>query len=160
MPALVFDRYAIGTIVTYTWKEIPFVALVLLAALSTRGQDQERMARTLGASPWQTWWHVTLPLIAPTLLGSATIVFVFTLGAFEVPLLLGQSYPRMLAVEAYVFYGDTDLRVRPLALALNTLIVVVTVLATIPYVWLLDQASRASPRMSGAAGSSSDRRRL
>jgi putative spermidine/putrescine transport system permease protein len=142
MPPLIYDRYAIGIIAAYTWKEAPFVALALAAALSNRAREAEHMARTLGASPWQTFWRITFPTVAPTLLGVATVVWVFTFGAFEVPLLLGQSYPRMLAVEAYTAYNDTNLLVRPIALALNSVIVVVTALATVPYLWLLRRANR------------------
>ncbi len=142
-PALVYDRGAVGIIVTYVWKELPFITLVALAALRSAGNELEQAARNLGASPWQAFWHVTLPLVAPALIGSATIVFAFAFGAFEVPLLLGQSYPRVLAVEAYMLYQDVDLTVRPGALALNTLIAALTALAVPPYIWLLRQARRA-----------------
>jgi putative spermidine/putrescine transport system permease protein len=151
MPALVYDPLAVGIIVTYVWKEVPFVTLVMLAALGSRLIELEQAARTLGATPLQTLLHITLPLIAPSLLGAATIVFVFTFGSFEVPVLLGQRYPRMLAVEAFVHYSDTDLQLRPLALALNTLIVVVTVLASIPCLWLLRRANPAAPARDRAA---------
>ena len=140
MPALVYDRGAASIIVTYVWKGAPFITLVTLAALRSAPSELETVARNLGASPWQTLRFVTLPLVAPALLGASTIVFVFTFGAFEVPLLLGQSYPRMLAVEAFVRYGDTDLLVRPAAFALNTLIAAVTALAVVPYLALLRRA--------------------
>ncbi len=141
MLPLVYDRAAFGIIVTYVWKEIPFITLVMLAALHSVGNDLECMARNLGASSWQTLRYVTLPLVAPALLGAATIVFAFTFGAFEVPLLLGQSYPRVLAVEAFIRFGDTDLAVRPAALALNTILAILTALAVPPYLWLLRRAS-------------------
>jgi len=119
MPALIYDRGAVGIIAAYVWKETPFMALAALAALRSAGSDLEHAARTLGARRWQTLRHVTLPLIAPGLLGAAVIVWAFTFGAFEVPLLLGQSYPRMLAVEAWQQYSEPNLLVRPAALALN-----------------------------------------
>jgi putative spermidine/putrescine transport system permease protein len=149
MPPLVYDRAALGIIMTYVWKEVPFITLVMLAALHTMGSDLERAARNIGASPWQTLWHVTLPLIAPALLGASTIVFAFIFGAFEVPLLLGQSYPHMLAVEAFVRFGDLDLAVRPAALALNTLLALITALAVLPYIWLLRRASSVHTPASG-----------
>jgi putative spermidine/putrescine transport system permease protein len=139
-PALVYDRGAVGLIVAYVWKETPFITLVTLAALRSAGSEVEHAARNLGATPWQTLRYVTLPLVGPALLGAATIVFTFTFGAFEAPLLLGQSYPRTLAVEAYVRYQDTDLAARPAALALNTLIAGLTALAAPPYIWLLRRA--------------------
>lgn len=142
-PPLVQDRAAVGVIVTYVWKELPFMTLAALAGLQASGAELERAARNLGATPWRALRHVTLPLVAPSLGGAALIVFAYVFGAFEVPLLLGQSYPRALAVEAYARYQDTDLAVRPAALALNTLIAALTALAVPPYVWLLRRAARA-----------------
>jgi putative spermidine/putrescine transport system permease protein len=136
-PALVNDRAAVGVIVTYVWKEVPFITLATLAALRAVGDELEQAARNLGASPWQAFRHVTLPLVAPAVLGAAVIVFAYAIGAFEVPLLLGQSFPRSLAVEAYTLYQDVDLAVRPAALALNSLLALLTLAAVPLYVWLL-----------------------
>jgi putative spermidine/putrescine transport system permease protein len=143
MPALTNDRLMVSVILTYVWKETPFIALTTLAALRSAGEQLELTARNLGATRWQAFWHVTLPLIAPALLGSATIAGVYTLGAYEVPLLLGQSFPRTLAVEAVARYQDTDLATRPAALALNTLLTGLTLLAVPPYLWLLRRTAEA-----------------
>jgi putative spermidine/putrescine transport system permease protein len=139
-PPLVNDRGAVAVILTYVWKEVPFITLVTIAALRGAGTELEVVARNLGATPWRAFRYVTLPLVGPAVLGAATIVFAYTAGAFEVPLLLGQSYPRVLAVEAYARYQETDLAARPGALALNTVLAALTALAAPPYIWLLRRA--------------------
>ena len=42
---------------------LPFVAREVVPVLREIGTDQEEAAHTLGASPWQTFWRVTLPAI-------------------------------------------------------------------------------------------------
>src|SRR5579859_1637935 len=47
-PILVFDRYAIGIILEYVWKELPFIGVIVLAVLQSVGEDYEALAQTLG----------------------------------------------------------------------------------------------------------------
>ena len=125
-PALLYDRYSIGIILTYVWKEMPFIALVVLASLRSVAGELEDVARTLGASAWQRFWYVVFPVISPGIVAASLIVFAFTFGAFEVPFLLGKSYPTILPVMAYNEYRDLDLAARPVAMAINVLIAAVT----------------------------------
>lgn len=125
-PALLYDRYSIGIILTYVWKEMPFIALVVLASLRGVAGELEEVARTLGASAWQRFWYVVFPVISPGIIAASLIVFAFTFGAFEVPFLLGKTYPTILPVMAYNEYRDLDLAARPVAMAINVLIAVVT----------------------------------
>ncbi len=127
-PALIFDRYAVGIIATYVWKELPFITLITLANLQTLGDDHEAVARTLGASKWQAFRHVLLPTILPGVLSAAAIVFAFTFGAYEIPALLGASSPQTLPVMAYRSFTDVDLAARPQAMALAVLISAVSAL--------------------------------
>ena len=121
-PALVYDPLAIGIILHYVWKEVPFIGLIVLAQMQALGTDYESVARSLGASRWQTFRHVLLPLILPGVLSAGVIVFAFTFGAYEVPLLLGASHPQTLPVLAYRTSTDVDLAARPQAMALAVLI--------------------------------------
>ena len=125
-PALLYDRYSIGIILTYVWKETPFIALVVLASLRGVADELEDVARTLGADAWQRFWYVVFPVISPGIVAASLIVFAFTFGAFEVPFLLGKSYPTILPVTAYNEYRDIELTSRPIAMAINVLISLVT----------------------------------
>lgn len=125
-PALLYDEYSIGIILTYVWKEVPFIALVVLASLRGVASELEDVARTLGAGAWQRFWYVVFPVISPSVVAASLLVFAFTFGAFEVPYLLGKSYPTILPVMAYNEYRDIDLSARPTAMAINVLIALIT----------------------------------
>lgn len=121
-PALVFDPYAIGIILEYVWKSTVFIGVILLAILLSLGDSYEDVARTLGASRWQRFRFVLLPFLTPGMMSASILVFAFTFGAFETPLLLGQRYPSALPVLAYRSYTDVDLNARPEAMALSVVI--------------------------------------
>jgi len=137
-PALVFDPYAIGIILQYVWKEIPFIGVIVLAQMQALGQDYESVARSLGASKWQSFRHVLLPLISPGVLSASVIVFAFTFGAYEIPALLGQNYPAALPVLAYRQYTDVDLAARPEAMAMA---IVIAILAGV-MIWAYTRLTR------------------
>jgi putative spermidine/putrescine transport system permease protein len=141
-PALLYDRYSVGIILTYVWKEVPFVTLVVLAALRGVAGELEDVARTLGASAWQRFWYVVFPVISPGIIAASLIVFAFTFGAFEVPYLLGKSYPTILPVMAYNEYRDIDLTARPAAMAINVLIALTTAVFAALYLRLARNLGR------------------
>jgi putative spermidine/putrescine transport system permease protein len=126
-PALIFDPYSVGIILEYLWKSVPFTGIVLLAVLYSTTEEYESVARTLGANRWQRFRHVLWPLMWPGMLRSSILVFAFTFGTFEVPYLLGQTYPTVLPVLAYRNYVDVDLNARPEAMAMS---MVITAIAT------------------------------
>ena len=132
-PALVFDPYAIGIILQYVWKEIPFIGVIVLAQMQALGQDYESVARSLGASKWQSFRHVLLPLIFPGVLSASVIVFAFTFGAYEIPALLGASHPQALPVLAYKAYTNVDLAARPQAMAMAIIIAVLSAIMIVAY---------------------------
>lgn len=117
-PALTQDAFGWGIIVSYVWKEAPFVAVVVLAALSSGVAELEDAARALGASGVQRLRHVLAPVLAPAVAAASVLVFAFTLGSYEVPFLLGRPFPAMLPVVAYQQFRDPDLAARPLAMAI------------------------------------------
>ncbi len=130
-PLMVNDRWSIGIILTYVWKEIPFITLMLLAVLRNAGRDLVDVGRTLKASAWQRFRHITLPTIFPALGAASLIVFAYTFGAFEVPYLLGRTYPMTLPVRAYKDYSDIDLMARPEGIATGLLIALVVAAAVV-----------------------------
>jgi len=131
-PALVYDKRAIGIILEYMWKMTPFTGVMVLAVLQSIGEDYEDLARTLGASAWQRFRYVLLPLIMPGVLRASILTFAFGFGAFEVPWFLGQRFPSALPVLAFRCYHDVDLNARPEAMAMSMIIAgLITVLILI-----------------------------
>ncbi len=116
-PVLLNDRWAAGIILIYILKETPFLAVMCLAALVRIERDYDATARTLGATHWQRFRFVTLPLVAPVLAAGSAVVFAYVFPAFEVPLLLGRTWPAMLGVEAQRRFMEGELSSRPEAIA-------------------------------------------
>ena len=124
-PVLVNDPWAIGIILEYVWKEVPFIGVVVLAVLQSLGQDYEDVARSLGAGPWRRLRFVILPLILPAVLPMSVLVLAFTFGDYLIPTLLGQTWPATLPVLAVRLFTDPDLTRRPEAMALAILIALI-----------------------------------
>lgn len=125
-PLWVNDRGYVGVLLYWLWKEIPFAALVALTLLRGMGSELEQQARLLGASAAQTFWYVTLPLLRPGLLATGILIFGFVFSAFEVPLLLGPTYPRTLPVLIYQRFTHINLEQRQQAVALGIILLAVS----------------------------------
>lgn len=132
-PVLVFDRAGIAIQLTFLWKEVPFIGLVVLAVLQGVGPQYEEMARTLGANRWQRFRYVLLPLIMPGLLSTSIIVFAFVFANYEIPMLLGVRHPTTLPVLAFQNYQDPDLALRPQAMAMSVILAVIAVALLVAY---------------------------
>ncbi|MBV7333164.1 ABC transporter permease subunit [Chloroflexi bacterium TSY] len=126
-PIMVFDRAGIAIILTFLWKEVPFIGLVVLAILQSVGPQFEEIAQTLGANRWQRFWNVLLPLIMPGILSTSIIVFAFVFASYEIPLLLGVRFPTTLPVLAFQHYQDPDLALRPQAMAISVILAIIAV---------------------------------
>ncbi|MDQ6752596.1 MAG: ABC transporter permease subunit [Actinomycetota bacterium] len=116
-PALVGGPWWTAVIAEYGWKESAFVALVVTGVLATRAVNYDETAALLGAGRVRRLRHVLIPLGLPALIVSATIVFVYSLGSYEVPWLLGRTYPEPLPVMALRLFNSVTLTSRPEAAA-------------------------------------------
>ncbi|MBN8194148.1 ABC transporter permease subunit [Bacillus sp. NTK074B] len=116
-PILVQDRGGIGIILTYVWKEVPFVTLMLLPVYATLSKSYKEVASLLGAGPYQAFWVAEWPLILPVFIETGAILFAFIFTAFEVPQLLGVTSPQMLPILAYDWFYSGNWSDRPLAFA-------------------------------------------
>lgn len=132
-PVLVNDPFAIGIILEYVWKEVPFIGIVVLAVLQSIGDDYEAVSQTLGAGPWQRFRFVILPMILPATLSVSILVLAFTFGEYLIPKLLGQTYPSTLPVLAVRLFTDPELTKRPEAMALGILIALIAGVMVLAY---------------------------
>jgi putative spermidine/putrescine transport system permease protein len=100
-----------GVIITFVWKQVPFVALLLAGAMASLDRATIEAARNLGASRIRALVEVVLPQVAPTLLVGLILSFVTMLSVLSVPLMVAGSQPTMLTVDmafrinAYGDYG-------------------------------------------------------
>lgn len=118
-PQLLYTPSFFGTILAYVWKEAPFVAYFVLAFMDGISSTLGEAAENLGASPVRSFFEVTLPLSIPVISRAFLIIFIFAFGGYELPLLLGSTLPKALPVQTYLSYTSPDLLLRPLAMAMN-----------------------------------------
>lgn len=76
----------------------PYTVLVLYPSLSRLDPSYLEAARTLGASPLRGFFGVIVPVSRPAILATLVMVFVFALGAYVLPQLLGRPQHWTLAV--------------------------------------------------------------
>ncbi|WP_186422238.1 ABC transporter permease [Lacrimispora celerecrescens] len=132
-PMLIYDSHGLGIIMAYLWKEIPFIIYFIIALMANINGSLGEAATNLGAKTWTVFWRVTLPLCRNTIISGFLIIFVFSLGAYELPLLLGATVPKALPVLAYHEYIHPDLRHRPYAMALNGIIIIISLISALLY---------------------------
>ena len=125
-PQLLFTHSYLGTILAYLWKEIPFVAYFVLAFLAGISDTLGEAAENLGASPICSFFEVTLPLSVPVIAKAFLIIFIFAFGGYELPLLLGSTLPKALSVQTHLIYMSPDLLQRPLAMAMNGVVLLLS----------------------------------
>lgn len=98
-PDLVNDQFAIGIIITFVALVMPFFVLLFLNIYKNeRLEALSRLAHSLGASRRQVQWRVSIPILLRKTWTLIVLYFLFLLGAYEIPLILGQQSPQMLSV--------------------------------------------------------------
>ena len=132
-PILVKDKYGLGIILAYIWKEAAFFFIILMSVLQSLGENFEELAQSLGANKWQRFRYVILPLVMPNLFSASIIVFAFSFGAYEVPAILGVNYPQMLPVMAFEFFLNPDLNARSEGMALSMIIALIVMILVVIY---------------------------
>jgi putative spermidine/putrescine transport system permease protein len=125
-PSVVNDPNSLGIILTYIWKETPFIMLMLFPIMSRTQDSWLEIAQVFGARRQEFFKEVILPLMIPTWISTVLIVFAFAFSDFEVPYLLGVTYPKFISVYAYSMYYNGQLSDRPLALAANFILAIIT----------------------------------
>lgn len=98
-----------------TWT-LPFGVLIMFAVFNRFSPSYEEAARDLGASSWQTFRHVLLPMIAPSLIGVGLFGFTLSYDEFARTLMTAGTY-NTLPLE---IYGMTTNVTTPVLYALGT----------------------------------------
>jgi iron(III) transport system permease protein len=87
-----FDIYSVTWIVLITGLLLSsFVYVFVLTGLKNMGQELDAAAAAAGATPMRRFFTITLPLLRPSIVFAAGIVFLLGLGQFTAPLLLGRT---------------------------------------------------------------------
>lgn len=92
-----------GILLVFTLKLFPYVYMYVSTALKNFDSSLEEASESLGVYGFRRIWHVTLPVIMPTILSAALIVFMTSLADFGTPMLIGEGF-KTLPVMIYEKY--------------------------------------------------------
>jgi putative spermidine/putrescine transport system permease protein len=98
-----------GIIITFVWKQTPFVALLLAGAMASLDRATIEAARNMGAGRVRLLFEIVVPQILPTLMVGLVLSVVTMLSVLSVPMMVAGSQPTMLTVDMAFrinAYGD------------------------------------------------------
>lgn len=141
-PNLLYGTGYWGVILAYIWKEAPFIAFFSLALMSSVSSTLGEAAENLGATPLKSFFDITLPLSLPAIARSFLIVFIFAFGGYELPMLLGATIPKAFPVYTYIDFIKPDFKLRPYAMAMNGITLILSLLMAVLYFILMHRMLR------------------
>ncbi len=115
-------------ILAHVTFSMPYVMVIISARLADMGKELEEAAQDLGATPWGTLRHVTLPLIMPGIVAGFLMSFTLSLDDFIISFFV--AGPNSTTLPLYI-YGLVKRGVSPEVNALSTLLIASTVLLVI-----------------------------
>jgi putative spermidine/putrescine transport system permease protein len=80
-----------GLCLTYMYFQFPLMILIIAPALDGLKREWREASENLGASSWQYWRYVALPILLPSLLGTAILLFGNSFGAYATAYALAGS---------------------------------------------------------------------
>lgn len=89
MIRLGLDGGRLGVVLVHLVPATPYVVLLTSGVFANADLELEAQARSLGASRWQAWWHVTRPLVAPGIAVAALFGFLVSWGQYALTLVIG-----------------------------------------------------------------------
>jgi len=90
-----------GIIIGLAHVLLPFMILTLMGALGNIDPALEQASRSLGASPWRSFYRIVLPMSIPGVIAGSLLVFALSTSAFVTPALLGGMQAPMMATLIY-----------------------------------------------------------
>lgn len=97
-----------GLVLASVLYSLPFMVNPVLAGLRSLPPQLQEAAYSLGKSPLQTFWHVLLPCIRPSLLTATVLSFAHTVGEFGVVLMIGGNIPGQTRVASIAVYDEVE----------------------------------------------------
>lgn len=136
-------------LIAHTFYNTSIVIRIVGNAISRLDPKLEASARSLGADTFHVWKDVIFPILRPSLLAAALLVFMFDFTSFGVILLLGGSQFATLEVEIYI--RALQLPNLNLAALLSVIQLIFTLIFSILYTRTINQVkTQTAPRFSTA----------
>jgi thiamine transport system permease protein len=148
-PPIVFIGTFGAILLAHVFYNTTIVIRLAGNALAHQDHRLEQAARTLGADPRRVFWNVTLPLLRPSILAAALLVFIFDFTSFGVILLLGG--PGFSTLEVEIYKQAVQIFNLPMASVLSLIQLLCTLAFSILYSRVMAQtAVKSAPRSAGS----------
>jgi putative spermidine/putrescine transport system permease protein len=131
-----------GLILAYLYFQIPLMVLILAPALDGLKREWREASAILGASSWEYWRHVALPVLWPSLLGTTILLFANAFGAIATAYSLTGSLLNLVTIQLYAQIRGDVLHDQNLGYALAFGMIVITGLSNGAYIWLRARSDR------------------
>ena len=132
-----------GLILVYTYFQIPLMVIVFLPALEGLREQWREAAVSLGATSWQYWRQVAIPLLTPAFLGSALLLFANAFAAYATAAaLVSQGSPILPLLIRAALTSEVVLGQAGFAYALALEMIVVVAVVMVAYAALVRRTSR------------------
>jgi multiple sugar transport system permease protein len=131
----------LSIILVDVWEWTPFVFLILLAGLQAIPEEPYEAARMDGSSGWQTFRHITLPLLRPAILVAVLLRTMDLLRIFDQVFILTQGGPGGVTETISLYIYKTAFRFFDFgyAAAMSLALLLVTVVLSQIYIRLLQR---------------------
>jgi multiple sugar transport system permease protein len=96
-----------AVVVAEMWRATSIVMVIVIAGLQLIPPDYGEAAEVFGASPWQRLWHVTLPMLRPSLQVALILRTILAFQVFSVVIALAGTRMPLLTSEAYDWYNGS-----------------------------------------------------
>ncbi|MDJ0571895.1 MAG: sugar ABC transporter permease [Pleurocapsa sp. MO_192.B19] len=97
-------------IVADVWKTTPFISIILLAGLQSISEDLYEAHKMDGASPWQSFHQITLPLLMPQILIALLFRFAQSFGIFDLVQVMTEGGPAGSTETVSIYIYSTVMR--------------------------------------------------
>ncbi len=126
-------------IVADIWHTMPFVALVLQAALAGLPEDLDEAAAVDGANAWQRFWQIRLPLLRPAILVALIVRTVDAFRVFDIVYILTSGGPayKTLTITYLTYLNSFAFGKQGIGAALSFLISMFTIIMALIYIRFL-----------------------
>jgi ABC-type sugar transport system permease subunit len=140
VPWLTLPNMAMNlVIVADIWHTMPFVALVLQAALATLPEDLDEAAAVDGANAWQRFWQIRLPLLRPAILVALIVRTVDAFRVFDIVYIITNGGPayKTLTITYLTYLNSFAFGKQGTGAALSFLISTFTIIMALIYIRFL-----------------------
>jgi putative spermidine/putrescine transport system permease protein len=138
-----FNLYSFwGLTLTYTYFQIPLMVLIIAPALDGMKKEWREASENLGATAWQYWLHVGIPVLLPSLLASLILLFGNAFGAYATAYALTGGLINLVPILIGAQIRGNVLHDAQLGYALAFGMVIVMTLTILAYSWLQKISSR------------------